>query len=135
MNNGSDRHIYYLVDNYGASVTDKVELIFYWKSRENRQPNECRIRIYWLNEAEAVVIASNVIVFPGRTTIDIIPEIIDFVCNNFDLLPHQMMLIEHYSFGELSYEDIYLWVVYFNNEAIRQMISRYKLTSLIGKQI
>ena len=124
-----------MANNCGASVTEEVNIIFYWKSQESCQANECRIRIYWLNEVEVVVLASNFAVSSGETIADITPEIIYFVCYNFDLLPHKVMLVEHYSFGNLSDENIYFHVLYANNEARIYEISRNKLTRLINKQI
>ena len=111
---------------------EKIDINYYWKSEESYQPNECNIRIYWLNKVEVVVIASNVIVFPSVTVASITQEIIDFVCDNFDLLPHKMMLVEHYSFGNLSNEEFYFHVLYTNNEARIYEISPNELTRIIG---
>ena len=114
---------------------EKININYYWKSEESCQPNECGIRIYWLNEAKVVVIASNIIVSLSGAVASITPEIIDFVCDNFDLLPHKMMLVEHYSLGNLSNEQLYFHVLYTNNEARIYEISPNELTRLIGKQI
>ena len=117
---------------YGTCMTEKIDINYYWKSKESCQPNECKIRIYWLNEVEVVVITSNVIVSPGKIVASITPEIINFVCDNFDLLPHKMMLVEHYSFGNLSNEEIYFHVLYTNNEVRIYEISPNELTRIIG---
>ena len=116
-------------------MKEKVDINYYWNFEERCQPNECRIRIYWLNEVEVVVIASNVIVSPGKIIVCTTPEIIDFVCDTFDLLPHKMMLVEHYLFNDLSNEEIYFHVLYTNNEARIYEINPNELTRLIGKQI
>ena len=43
------------------------------------------------------------------------------------------MLVEHYSFGNLSNENIYFHMIYVNNEATIYEISKDKLRQLLNK--
>ena len=114
---------------------DEANIILNWEFESDYEPNQCRLRIYWLSWIRAVVIASNITVFPGRRIADITPEIIYLACEYCDLFPDKIMLIEHYSIGNVRNGDVYFHLLSVNNEIIRYDISQDKLTWLIGKPI
>ena len=114
---------------------DEANIIIYWLSPEDNRFNQYRLRIYWLSWIRAVVIASNITVFPGRTIADITPEITCLACEYCDLFPDKIMLVEHYSISNVPNGDVYLHLLSVNNEIIRYDISEDELTCLIGKPI
>lgn len=115
-------------------MSDKIKIIVNWLSEEDDELNQYRLRIYWLNSMEALVVASNITFVPGRTIADITPQIIYFVNENFDLSVNEVMLIEHYPNSNL-HEDVYLHLLFVNNELTRYEIGKDRLMCLIGKQI
>ena len=108
---------------------DEVKIIIDWLS-EDDELNQYRLRICWLSWTKAIVIASDITCLPGRKIADITPQIICWVSNCFDLFPSNIMLVEHYPISSLR-EDLYLHVLYVNNEAMRYEISKDKLMRLI----
>ena len=113
---------------YEASLIEEVRIIINWLSKDD-ELNQYRLRIYWLNWTKAIVIASNITDLPGRKIADLTPQIIRFVSNNFDLSVEQVMLVEHYPTSSLC-EDLYLHVLYVNNEVMRYEISKDMLMRL-----
>lgn len=113
----------------------EVDIILNWKRKAHEELNRYHVRIYRLDRSRAIVIASNITVFPNRTIADITPEIINFVCHYFNLFHDKIMLVEHYLLNNLPNADVYFQVVFINNEATRYDLSKDKLIRLIGKQI
>ena len=111
-------------------MIEELKITINWLS-EDDELNQYRLRIYWLSSTKAIVIASNITYLPGRKIADITPQIISFVSNNFDLSVNRVMLVEHYPNSGLLHEDLYLHVLYVNNEAMRYEISKDKLMRLI----
>ena len=107
----------------------EVRITINWLS-EDDELNQYRLRIYWLSWTKAIVIASNITDLPGRKIADLTPQIIRFVNHNFDLSVDRVMLVEHYPTSSLR-EDLYLHVLYVNNEAMRYEISEDELSRLI----
>ena len=109
-------------------MIEEVRITINWLS-EDDELNQYRLRIYWLSWTKAIVIASNITDLPGRKIADLTPQIIRFVSNNFDLSVEQFMLVEHYPISSLR-EDLYLHVLYVNNEVMRYEISEDTLMRL-----
>ena len=124
-----------MADNYGASMTDEVKIIVNWLSQEDDELNQYHLHIYWLNWMRAIVVASNVTLFPGRTIDDITARIICLSCDYCDLLPDKIMLVEHYPLENMLDEDVYFHLLFVNNQVIRYDISKDELSWLIGKPI
>ena len=122
-------------EGYLTSLSDEVKIIVNWLSKEDDELNQYRLRIYQLNWIRAVVVVSNITVFPGRKIADITPRIICFACDYCDLFPDKIMLVEHYSISNLPDGDVYFHLLFVNNETIRHEISKDKLAWLIGKPI
>lgn len=114
---------------------EEVEIIVNWLSEEDDEINQYRLRIYWLDWMRAVVIASNITVFPKRKIVDITPQIIRLVKNSFAVFPNKIMLIEHYPLSNVLGRDVYLHLLFFNNEVTRYEISKNELISITGKFI
>ena len=117
------------------SLSDEAKVIINWISKEDDELNQYRLSVYRLSSIRAVVVASNVTVFPGRRIADITPRIIHIACEYCDLLPNNIMLVEHYPIANLPDAKVYLHVMFINNEAMRYEISQDKLIWLIGKSI
>lgn len=116
-------------------MINEVNIIFNWVFESDYEPNQCRLGIYWLSCIRAVVVASNISVFPGRTIADITPQIICFACDYCDLFPDKIMLVEHYSIGNVLDRDVYFHLLFVNNKITRYGISKDELICLIGKPI
>ena len=109
-------------------MNDEVKIIVDWLSEDN-ELNQYRLRIYWLSWTKAIVIVSDITGFPGRKIADLTLQIIRLVRDYFDLFPNQIMLVEHYPISSLR-EDLYLHVLYINNETMRYEISEDELSCL-----
>ena len=114
---------------------DEAKIIVNWLSPEDNKFNQYCLRIYWLSWIRAVVVASNITVFPGRRIADITPRIICLACEYCDLFPDKIMLVEHYPISNVPNGDVYFHLLSVNNEIIRYDISKDKLAWLIGKPI
>ena len=101
---------------------------------EDDELNQYRLRICWLNCVRAIVIVSNITSFPGRKIADITPQIICFINKSFNLSNDKVMLVEHYPINSL-HEDLYLHVLWANNETVKYEISKDELIRLIGKLV
>ena len=99
-------------------------------SPEDDELNQYRLRICWLSWVEVVVVASDITSLSGKKIADITPQIICWISDCFDLFPSNIMLVEHYPISSLN-EDIYLHVLYVNNEAMRYEIGEDKLMRLM----
>ena len=109
-------------------MIEEERITINWLS-ENDELNQYRLGIYWLSWNKAIVVASDITHLPGRKIADLTPQIIRFVNDNFDLSVNRFMLVEHYPISSLR-EDLYLHVLYVNNEAMRYEISKDMLTRL-----
>ena len=118
-----------------TSLSDKAKIIVNWLSPEDDELNQYRLRIYWLSWVRAVVVASDITVYPGRKIANITPRIICLVRNRFNLFPNQIMLVEHYPLASVLDADVYFHLLIVNNEVIRYEISKDELTLLIGKLV
>ena len=116
-------------------MIDEETIIINWLSEEDDELNQYRLRIYWLSWIRAVVVASNITVFPCRRIIDITPQIICFACDYCDRFPDKIMLVEHYSLANVLDGDVYFHLLFVNNEITRYDMSKDELTCLIGKPI
>ena len=112
-------------------MIEEIKIIINWLSEEDDELNQYRLRIYLLSWIKAVVVASDITYLPGRKIADITPRIIHLVGDYFDLCPFNIMLVEHYPSDNLLDEDIYLHVLFKNNETMRYEIDKDKLTRLI----
>ena len=112
-------------------MIDEVKIIINWLSSEDDELNQYRLRIYLLSWVKAVVVASDITHFPRREITDLTPRIICLVGDYFDLFPRNIMLVEHYPSNNLPDEDVYLHVLFKNNETMRYEISKDKLMQLI----
>ena len=110
-------------------MIEELKITINWLS-EDDELNQYRLHICWLSWTKAIVIASNITDLPGKKIADITPQIIRFVNNNFDLSVDRVMLVEYYPTSSLR-EDLYLHVLYVNNEAMRYEISEGMLNRLI----
>ncbi len=117
-------------EEYLASLIEETKIIINWLC-EDDELNQYRLRIYWLNWIQAVVVVSNITELPGRKIADITPRIICLVADCFDLFPSNIMLVEHYPRGNLLNKDVYFHVLFKNNETMRYLISKDELTRLI----
>ena len=127
-------------ERYLTSLSDEVKIIINWLSEKDDELNQYRLHIYRLNWIRAVIVVSNITVFPGRTIADITPRIICFACDYCDLFADKIMLVEHYSISNVPNEnvpneDVYFHLLFANNEVTRYEISEDELTRLIGKPI
>ena len=111
-------------------MIDEVKIIINWLSEDDDELNQYRLRLCWLSWTKVIVIVSDITGLPGRKIADIMPQIICWVSDLFDLFPTNIMLVEHYPISSLR-EDLYLHVLYVNNEAMRYEISEDKLMGLI----
>ena len=112
-------------------MIDEVKIIINWLSEEDDELNQYRLRICLLSWNKAVVVASDITHLPGMEIADLTPRIICLVGDYFNLCPHNIMLVEHYTSDSLLDEDVYLQVLFKNNETMRYEISEDKLTRLI----
>ena len=111
----------------------EVNIVLNWKRKPDEELNQYRLRIYRLDRSSIIAVASNITTFANRTIADITPEILNFVCQYFNVSQHKIMLVEHYLLNNIKNADVYLQVVMMNNEAIRYDLSKDKLKRLIGK--
>lgn len=115
-------------------MIEKVKIIINWLSEENNKFNRYRLRIYWVSRDKAVVVASDITLVRGNKIADLTLQIIRIVRYYFDLSSNQIMLVEHYPISSL-HTELYLHVLYVNNEFIKYEISKDELTWLISKSI
>ena len=119
--------------NYADDIEiDDIDTFFFWESKADYQPNQCRIRIYWITWEKAIIIATDVTDNPGRKVANVTKEIMSFANHIYGLAPNKTTPIEHYSNSELD-EDLYLQVLLTNNEAMRYEIGWSRLKQLVGK--
>ena len=117
-------------EGYLSSLMEEVKIIINWLS-EDDELNQYHLRICWLSWIKAVVVASDMTHFQGRKIADITPRIIHLVSDYFDLCSCNIMLVEHYPSENLLDEDIYLHVLFKNNETMRYEIDEDELTRII----
>ncbi len=112
-------------------VDDKFE----WYSEIGQQECECRLRIYQISLAQAVVIASQLKDNLGRSITDEAITLINLVCYKFGLSPSKTMWIEHYPKGYLKEGDTYdeIWLSMFHVQSRR--IKKQKLETLLGRKL
>ncbi|VEP12268.1 hypothetical protein H1P_140051 [Hyella patelloides LEGE 07179] len=116
-------------------MVNEIDTVFVWESKGDYVHNRCRVRIYWITEEKAVIIATDVTKNPGRKVANVSKEIISFFSNLYNLVPGKTMLVEHYPMSNLPDGDIYLQVLFVNKEAMRYEIGRNELKQLLGKPI
>lgn len=112
-----------------------VDAVFSWNSEVDREPNACRLNIYWITWEKALVIATEITHNPGRTMHHAIQEVIEFAQNFYDLAPNKMMLLEHYKNPNSAQDDTYFQVLISGDEIIRYEIEKSALIQLLGKTI
>jgi hypothetical protein len=125
--------------DFKVIIPDSVDTVFSWESGVDREPNKCRMRVYWITWDKAIVIATDLTNNPGRKIANVTKEIISFTSHIYDLVPSKIMLIEHYLISDSSDADTdldtYLQVLLTNNGVVKYAISNSQVSELIGLPI
>lgn len=123
------------MDYSNVTVADDVDTIFSWHSEGDCTVNKCRLRVYWITWEKALVIISEHTDNSGKKITHATRELIRLVSNLYDLLPHKIMWVEHYSEGNSSEQDAYFQVIITNNQVVKYQINKKQLTELSDKVI
>ena len=114
------------------TANQSVDQRFSWRPQGQSFDSQCRLRIYYLCFAQAVVIVSELEDNPGKSITDNAQQLIHLVCYRFGLAPYKVMWIEHYPAGYLKKSETYDLITLALGEVTCQRVSQHYIESLLG---
>ena len=114
------------------TANQPVDHIFSWRPHGQSFDSQCRLRIYYLYFAQAVVIVSELEDNPGKSISDNAKQLIHLICYRFGLAPYKVMWIEHYPPGYLKKSETYDLITLTLGEVTSQRVSPHYLENLLG---
>ena len=112
-----------------------IDIPITWHSQITKTRCKCRLRIYLVNNDQAVVIVSELPDNPGRSITDEAFALIPSICDKFRLTSGQTMWVEHYPAGYLKEEETYDEVGLVMGYIASTRIEKQKLEALLGVKL
>ncbi len=94
-------------DNLELSMADDIDTIFLWESNLDNSSQKYHLRIYWISWEKAIVIIRQINNRPDEIIFNTTKDLVQFICQNYQLKPGKIMWIEHFTASKSNDLDTY----------------------------